>query len=62
MTPENNSNQNVIKIHYSSLPLCCMGDKVSSHPKVNLPIEKSLDKTIQCPYCSTIYVLVNDEN
>ena len=39
MTPENNSNQNVIKIHYSSLPLCCMGDKVSSHPKVYLPIE-----------------------
>ncbi|MEC9190380.1 MAG: zinc-finger domain-containing protein [Pseudomonadota bacterium] len=39
-----------------------MGDKVSSHPKVYLPIEKSLDKTIQCPYCSTVYVLVNDEN
>ncbi len=29
------------------------------HPRVFLPIEESIDKTSRCPYCGTLYRLVD---
>ena len=49
-----------IEISEKDLPLCCpMPSMVSwnSHPRVFLEIEKEINKSITCPYCSTRYVL-----
>ncbi|MBD50431.1 MAG: hypothetical protein CMB08_00710 [Euryarchaeota archaeon] len=49
-------------VKISDLPLSCPRDNYLklSHPKIFLPIEKEQDGIIQCPYCSTVYRL--DEN
>ncbi len=53
----------VIFISKDDLPLSCPRDDYLklSHPKIFLPIEKQINKIIQCPYCSTIYQL-SEEN
>jgi uncharacterized Zn-finger protein len=51
-----------IEITHKNLPLSCpMPDMVSwnSHPRVYLEIEKTENKSIICPYCSTHYILVD---
>jgi uncharacterized Zn-finger protein len=53
-----------IEISYQDLPLRCpMPNMISwnSHPKVYLEIEKTNDKRIICPYCSTNYVLIENK-
>ena len=54
---------NIIKIHKTNLPLKCPSKQLavqnwSYHPTVFLDIEDSKNNTIICPYCSTVYQLV----
>lgn len=55
---------NTILINTNDLPLSCPREDYLklSHPKIFLPIEKEDTKTIQCPYCSTMYELSSDED
>jgi uncharacterized Zn-finger protein len=44
------------------LPLHCPTDDNAlwcGHPRVFLPIHESSDKTSRCPYCGTLYRLVD---
>ena len=63
MSVKNKKNSsNTIIINKSELPLSCPRENYLklSHPKIFLPIEKEINKTIKCPYCSTIYELDED--
>ena len=59
---KNKKTSNTIIIEKTDLPLTCPREDYLklSHPKIFLPIEKELSKTIKCPYCSTIYKLDED--
>lgn len=51
-----------IEVTHKSLPLRCPRPKSSewdSHPQVFLDIEKT--DQVLCPYCATLYVLVDEE-
>ena len=63
VTKKNKKLDDAILIKRSNLPLCCPRDNYMklAHPKIFLPIEKSPDGVIQCPYCSTVYRLIEDE-
>lgn len=44
------------------LPLHCPTDESAlwcSHPRVFLAIDSSADKTARCPYCGTLYRLID---
>ena len=46
----------------SDLPLHCPMPSMSlwnSHPRVFLPINKSPDGKVKCPYCGTNYILAH---
>ncbi len=56
----NDEREQVIKS--SDLPLHCPVDDAAiwcAHPKVYLSIEDSADKTSRCPYCGTLYRLMD---
>ena len=61
---KNKKTSGVILITKDKLPLSCPRDNYLklSHPKIFLPIEKEDTKTIQCPYCSTMYELSSDDD
>jgi len=49
------------EVTLADLPLHCPMPSMSlwnSHPRVFLPIEDAENNTIRCPYCGTVYVLV----
>lgn len=49
-------------IKRSDLPLSCPSAQTAlwcAHPKVFIPIETSESKTARCPYCSTLYRLID---
>jgi len=53
-----------INIVPEQLPLCCPTPEMvvwSSHPRVYLDIEGTVDGKLVCPYCSTKYTLKNLE-
>ena len=57
-TPNDQAYVNVTK---DDLPLHCPLDRMrlwDSHPRVYLPLEK--DGTVRCPYCGTLFVLVDN--
>ena len=60
---KNKKSEEAIVVKISDLPLSCPRDNYLklSHPKIFLPIEKEQDGIIQCPYCSTVYRLDEDE-
>ena len=62
VSKKNKKSEEAIFVKISDLPLSCPRDNYLklSHPKIFLPIEKEQDGIIQCPYCSTVYRL--DEN
>tara|TARA_B100001057_G_scaffold130416_1_gene129444 strand:- start:684 stop:884 length:201 start_codon:yes stop_codon:yes gene_type:complete len=62
VSKKNKKSEEAIVVKISDLPLSCPRDNYLklSHPKIFLPIEKEQDGIIQCPYCSTVYRL--DEN
>jgi uncharacterized Zn-finger protein len=54
--------QRSCEITRKDLPLRCPLPGMSlwnSHPRVYLPIEDTEDGRMLCPYCSTLYVLVD---
>lgn len=56
----NEEREQVIK--RSDLPLHCPIDDDAlwcAHPRVFLPIEDSADKVSRCPYCGTLYRLLD---
>ena len=59
---KSNLNNNVIEINSQDLPLHCPNNLITNntsyHPRVFLAIEATSNKQILCPYCSTIYRLV----
>ena len=61
---KNKKTSGVILITKNNLPLSCPRDNYLklSHPKIILPIDKEDTKTIQCPYCSTMYELSSDDD
>lgn len=51
-----------VVIKRSDLPLQCPRDESASwcsHPRVFLPIEQSTNQSCRCPYCGTLYRLVD---
>lgn len=51
-----------VAIKRSELPLHCPRDDSAgwcAHPRVFLPIEKSAQHSCRCPYCGTLYRLVD---
>lgn len=51
-----------ISVSRSELPLFCPGKESKlwcAHPKVYLPIEESEDGSVRCPYCGTVYQLID---
>lgn len=61
-TPNQAAQQNIRPKH---LPLHCPLPGTSlwnSHPRVFLPIEDMPDNKIRCPYCGTLYTLVNSDS
>ena len=60
MSEEVSCAQQRYEIHRSDLPLSCPMPETSSwdaHPKVYLDVE--LNGEVSCPYCGTLYVLVD---
>ena len=56
-------NEKVVKVTRKDLPLSCpRPDQViwNAHPREYLPIEDS--KREVCPYCRTVYVLVEESD
>lgn len=50
------------EINTKDLPLTCPLPDMqlwNAHPRVFLEIDKSVDRTIVCPYCSTTYKLID---
>ena len=61
-TPNQAAQQNIRPKH---LPLHCPLPGTSlwnSHPRIFLPIEDMPDRKIRCPYCGTLYTLVDSDN
>lgn len=57
---ENASEAREYEVHRQDLPLSCPTPEQklwNSHPRVYLPIEET--GTATCPYCSTVYRLVD---
>ncbi len=53
---------NEVKVSRSDLPLHCPMNESAlwcAHPKVFLAIEDTKDKSSRCPYCGTLYLLVD---
>ena len=53
-----------IEITENDLPLSCPMPNMqswNSHPRVFLEIEKEPNHQITCPYCSTIYKLIDNK-
>jgi uncharacterized Zn-finger protein len=51
-----------VVIQRSELPLHCPRDNSAiwcAHPRVFLPIEQSTQQSVRCPYCGTLYRLVD---
>lgn len=51
-----------VVVKREDLPLHCPVDESAlwcSHPRVFLAIEGSTDKTARCPYCGTLYRLID---
>lgn len=51
-----------VVVNAQDLPLHCPTNDNAlwcAHPKVFLPIDTSPDKTYRCPYCGTLYRLMN---
>ncbi len=63
VSKKNKKSEEAIVVKISDLPLSCPRDNYLklSHPKIFLPIEKEQDGIIQCPYCSTVYRLDQNE-
>lgn len=58
------SPQRVYEVSRDQLPLRCPLPEMSlwnSHPAVYLPIEKSPEGRVLCPYCGTEYVLKSSD-
>lgn len=56
------NNTREVVVNAQDLPLHCPTHENAlwcAHPKVFLPIETSADKTYRCPYCGTLYRLMN---
>lgn len=54
------NNKQVYKVSVDDLPLHCPLPSMrlwDSHPRVFLPIQKTKEGRIKCPYCGTDYVL-----
>lgn len=61
-TPNQAAQQNIRLKH---LPLHCPLPGTSlwnSHPRIFLPIEDMPDRKIRCPYCGTLYTLVDSDS
>ncbi|MCY3853107.1 MAG: zinc-finger domain-containing protein [Gammaproteobacteria bacterium] len=61
-TPNQAAQQNIRPKH---LPLHCPLPGTSlwnSHPRIFLPIEDMPDRKIRCPYCGTLYTLVDSDS
>ena len=53
---------NEVKVTRNELPLHCPTNTAAlwcAHPKVYLAIEESKTKSARCPYCGTLYQLVD---
>lgn len=51
-----------VVVKRQDLPLVCPSDANAlwcSHPRTSLAIERSPDKTARCPYCGTLYRLID---
>ena len=51
-----------VVVKRQDLPLHCPTDATAlwcSHPRVSLAIEGAEDKTARCPYCGTLYRLMD---
>jgi uncharacterized Zn-finger protein len=51
-----------VSISRADLPLFCPGKESSlwcAHPKVYLPIEETDSGEARCPYCGTVYRLID---
>lgn len=51
-----------VVVKRQDLPLHCPMDATAlwcSHPRVSLAIDTSADKTARCPYCGTLYRLLD---
>lgn len=51
-----------VVVKRQDLPLHCPMDETAlwcSHPRVFLAIDTSADKTARCPYCGTLYRLLD---
>lgn len=51
-----------VVVKRQDLPLHCPIDETvlwCSHPRVSLAIDTSADKTARCPYCGTLYRLID---
>ena len=62
VNPRRSKEVNEMVVHRADLPLHCPTDENAmsySHPKVYLSIEDSEDKTSRCPYCGTLYRLLD---
>jgi uncharacterized Zn-finger protein len=52
----------IITLSRAELPLFCPGKDAKlwcAHPKVYIPIEESDNGEARCPYCGTLYQLIN---
>jgi len=53
---------NEVKVSRKDLPLHCPTNVSAlwcSHPKVFLPLGEEKKKSTRCPYCGTLYVLID---
>lgn len=51
-----------VVVKRQDLPLHCPMDETAlwcSHPRVFLAVDTSADKTARCPYCGTLYRLLD---
>jgi uncharacterized Zn-finger protein len=51
-----------VVVKRQDLPLHCPTDETAlwcAHPRVFLAIDTSADKTARCPYCGTLYRLID---
>jgi uncharacterized Zn-finger protein len=51
-----------VVVKRQDLPLHCPTDETAlwcAHPRVFLAIDTSADKTVRCPYCGTLYRLID---
>jgi len=53
---------NEVKVSRKDLPLHCPTNVSAlwcAHPKVFLPLGEARKKSVRCPYCGTLYVLID---